>query len=143
MIRPTSLGQGFSFPFRINNTEIAPAFSRDEALVKESIDSILNTRIYERPFRVRRGVPYGTSFRALLFENAEVAGDIIKFEAKRALLAWEPRINLQGVTVKRTKDPQGVFGLLIQVSYRYRSTNRPDNFIKFVPASEAESSVTP
>lgn len=132
-LKPSFLGRGFAFPLRLDATQSRPAFSEDEERVKESIHAFISTDIGERPFRVRNGVPYGTRFRSLLFTNSvEAAADIAKFDIKRGLATWEPRIIVLDVTV----DTKFVFpgtrmrGLLVNVPYRYRATNRLDNFVR-------------
>jgi phage baseplate assembly protein W len=126
------LGRGFSFPFRLDATLTKPSFSEDEELVRESIDAIINTSVGERPFRVRDGVPYGTRFQELLFNNVKAASDIAKYDVFRALTAWEPRIIVLAVTT----DTDFVFpdtnlkGMLLDVSFRFRATNRIDNFVR-------------
>lgn len=132
MTTPTFLGRGFSFPLRLNTSGTAPAFSRDEQLVRESIQSILSTKIGERPHKVRDGVPYGTRLYGMLFENADVAGDLAIYDVHRALNTWEPRIVVLDVTatVSRVAQFENASGLIVNVTYRYRANNRVDNFVR-------------
>lgn len=126
------LGKGPSFPFRLDETGTRPSFSQDEDIVFESIESILNTNIGERPHRVKNGVPYGTTFRNLLFNNVEGAIDTAKFQAKRALSTWEPRISVIDVSVERYRDrASGLVGIVVNVLFAYRATNRVDNYVTF------------
>jgi phage baseplate assembly protein W len=131
-VKPSFLGRGFAFPFRLDDTQMKPAFTSDEERVKESISAIINTGVHERPFLVRNGVPYGTRFRGLLFSNAQAAADVAKYDAKVVLGAWEPRIAVLEVTA----DINYIFaegtirGMLLNILYRYRSTNRIDNYVR-------------
>lgn len=136
------LGKGFSFPFRLDPTGTRPSFSEDEDLVFESIESILNTSIGERPHRVKSGVPYGTTFRSLLFNNVEGAIDLARFQAKRALDTWEPRIVVIRVDAGKYRDPtSGLVGITVNVLFRYRATNRVDNYVTFYK-TKVEDEVT-
>lgn len=127
------LGKGFSFPFRLDETGTRPSFSEDEALVFESIENILNTNIGERPHRVKNGIPYGTTFRNLLFNNVDGAIDLARFQAKRALDTWEPRISVIRVDAARYRDPSSsLVGITVNVVFRYRAINRVDNYVTFL-----------
>lgn len=131
MTTPAFLGRGFSFPLRLNSSSSAPSFTRDEDLVKESIRSILLTRVGERPFRLKGGVPYGTRIFTMLFDSAiDAAVDIGRYDAVRALGAWEPRIIVMSVDGQRALDVNSrLIGVSLTVTYRYRATNRVDNVV--------------
>lgn len=127
---PAFLGRGFSFPLRLDATGTRPSFSENETLVKESIDAILNTRIGERPHRVRNGVPFGTRLQSVLFSPSTVVVDIAKFDVRRALTTWEPRIVVLNVAADTTQDPTTRAAIVVvNVTFRYRATNRVDNFV--------------
>ena len=129
-LRPTFLGSGFSYPFRLNATLTAPAFSRDEQLVKEDMTALVGTGVGERPFRVRNGVPYGTRVRALLFSNDEGLFDLVRHDVREALRVWEPRIIVLEVDVERFVDTiTRLVGAAVLIQFRYRATNRSDNFV--------------
>lgn len=129
---PQFLGKGLAFPLRIDATGTKPEFSANEDLVFESIEAILNTDIGERPHRVKNGVPYGTRFRTLLFSNVDAAIDLAMFDARRALETWEPRIIVLDVRIDKHRDANTqMFGIVIQILFRYRATNRVDNFVNF------------
>lgn len=130
-VKPPFLGRGPAFPFRLNASGTAPAFSSNEALVKEAMDALLSTRIGERPHLVRDGVPYGTSLEGVLFSNPAVAAELAIYEVRRALDTWEPRILV--LTVDAFTQHVPVFnanGLVVTIDFRYRATNRDDNFVR-------------
>jgi phage baseplate assembly protein W len=137
------LGKGPAFPFRLDATQTKPAFSSDEDLIFESIESILNTDIGERPHRVKNGVPYGTRFRSLLFSSVDAAVDVAKFDARNALDTWEPRIIVITVDVFRRRDPVSqLFGVLLHIVFRYRTDNRTDNYVTFYRTKPFEEELT-
>ena len=101
-----------------------------ESLVNQSISEILLTAIGERPFEVKNGVPFGSRIPLYLFSSAEDVRDNVDFEVKRALSTWEPRIVVNHVTVtdirpSGERDPRYV---RVEVNFRYRLDNRPDNW---------------
>jgi uncharacterized protein len=139
MLSPSFLGRGFAYPLRLDATGTRPAFTQDEERVYESIRSILNTNVGERPHRVKNGIPYGTRFRSLLFTNVASAIEVAIFDAKNALTVWEPRIILLDVSAERAVDPLSKLkGIRIYIGWTYRATNRPDNHVDFYKSSQRE-----
>ena len=129
-IKPSFLGRGAAFPLRLDANGIRPEFVEDEELVKDSIQAIILTDIGERPFRVKRGVLYGTRVSRLLFESSESVLDQALFDIRSALATWEPRITLLDVTVERAYDSLSKsHGARINVLFSYRATNRTDNLV--------------
>jgi phage baseplate assembly protein W len=130
MVNSSSIfGRGLSYPFKIDSTSNRPAIASEETLVKMSIAQILKTRTWERPFLVRNGVPFGTQITDALFEDGDAAEDIVKYESKRALDTWEPRIVVLGVTTTQTANSSGGVTIEAKIRFKYRSTNREDNFV--------------
>lgn len=129
LISPSFFGKGPSFPLRLDSTSSKIRVSEDEELVRESIDNIINTDPLERPFLRRDGVPFGTNCRRVLFDSAEVALSIIRFEIKRGLDVWEPRIIVDSVDGEEVPHANGGSAILVDISFRYRTTNRNDNFV--------------
>ena len=119
-------GNGISFPFKFENGRIKTASGED--LVWMSVDQIINTDISERPFLLKDGVPYGTRVRRALFSPAGAFIDIFRYDVPRALQVWEPRIVLMDVTAMQSEtEPSKI---ITSVVFRYRSTNREDNYVK-------------
>ena len=87
----------------------------EEAAVKRSVRNIVETDLYERPFQ-----PYlGTPIRSLLFElYTPITSQVIKERVTTSLENFEPRIFLQSVEVKETRDEHA---LDITVTYSIRN----------------------
>ena len=126
---PSFYGKGLSFPMRLDTTEARPLIASNEDLIRASMDQIINTDIAERPFLSRNGIPFGTRCRRILFDSSEIAIDIIRFEVKRALDTWEPRIIVDSVQGDEVPQPGGGSLIIATTLFRYRATNRPDNFV--------------
>jgi len=103
--------------------------AREEDLVRQSMEMIALTDVSERPFVTRNGVPFGTRIRRALFSPPDVAGDIVRFELKRAFDLWEPRVIVEFVTAEQTRDATGSVAIVSNTFYRFRSTNRSDNYV--------------
>ena len=125
---PSFLGVGLSYPMRLDATLARLQGASGELLVKQSIDQIINTDIDERPFLVKNGVPFGTRTRRTLFDSVSAARDVIQYDVKRALDTWEPRIVTDLVDAQEVNQ-NNMHGLIVTISYRYRSTNRADNYV--------------
>src|SRR5216684_696619 len=118
------LGVGWSFPVSLDPVtgDIAlAAYARD---VKEAIRIILHTAPGERVMRPK----FGCGIHGMVFEEISTT-TIFALEAliREALLTYEPRIELLGVTVDPFEALSGI--LLITVNYRVRRTNQTDNLV--------------
>ena len=128
VIQPTKapqLGTGLAYPMQLDTTKGRPLVVSGQDLVYASIQQILFTDIGERPFVTRNGIPYGTRIRRALFSPAEVAADIIVYETKRALDAWEPRITVTDVQVDKIDNGAGGVILVSTIRATWRNTNSP------------------
>lgn len=123
---PSILGVGLAFPMQLDAAGARPLVVREEDIIRASMSNILNTDITERPWLSKSGIPFGTRIRRSLFEDVNVATDIIRYETKRALDAWEPRIVVLSVD---TSHDVGASRIICNVSFRYRATSRDDNFV--------------
>lgn len=126
---PSLYGKGVAFPLRLDATNTRPLLSSDEQLVKESMEQIIFTNIDERPLTVKNGVPFGTRCKSMLFESTAAAIDVIRYDVKRALDTWEPRIIVERVDAAEFGEPGKESGIVAVVHFRYRTTNRSDNFV--------------
>lgn len=126
---PAFLGTGLLFPMQLDASGARIAVSAGQLRIYQSIDTILNTNINERPYLLQNGVPFGTRIQEALFASVEVASQILSFEAARALALWEPRISVLNtdVTVMTLKD--GGAALALDIQYNIRATNTPDNYV--------------
>jgi Bacteriophage baseplate protein W len=111
MINSKLIGRGFAFPMRVNSTGGIAMVSDHEELV-ESMRLILGTAIGERPMRPL----FGCKMHDRLFDsiNQEVFG-LIAQDVRDAIRIWDPRVDLEGVTVTRHPDIESA--VLIQINY--------------------------
>lgn len=118
----TFLGEGLNFPVRLDaNGRITTA--KDEESVRQSILTILGTAKGERVMRP----DFGCGIHDLVFSvnNAGTIGRVAG-EVRRALLQWEPRIDILDVQVNTGSRSEE---LLIRIDYRVRSTNNAFNLV--------------
>ena len=120
---PSFLGRGWAFP-------LAPAgagdigMTEDEDDVRQAILLILETARGERAMRPE----FGCGLRRLVFEPMGAAlKTLVRKEVEDALISWEPRIDVQGVTVSEHRTVPGV--LLIDIRYSVRATNTFYNLV--------------
>jgi len=113
------LGVGWSFPVKPVNGALR--YVRYEEDIEQAIQIILLTSNGERAMMRE----FGTGMRDLLFEpNSDATRARIADLVRRALVAWEPRILLEGVQVTQGDEPNLV---LIHVDYVVQATNTSFN----------------
>ena len=120
---PSFLGRGWSFPVDRDRTgEIATAEDAED--VRQAILLILETARGERAMRP----DFGCGLRRLVFEPMSAAlKTLVRRDVEDALIAWEPRIDVQSVTVT---EQRGVLGaLVIDIRYAVRATNTFYNLV--------------
>jgi Bacteriophage baseplate protein W len=117
------IGTGLAFPLRVNSTGNVALVSRERE-IEESIALILGTAPGERPLRPE----FGCAIHDYVFAPADVAtaGEMAD-AVRRALLRWEPRIEVGDVIV--SPDPHNHSLLYVDVGYRIRYTNDPRNLV--------------
>ncbi len=117
------LGVGWRFPVDLDeNGHIAEA--RYEDAVRQALWMILSTSPGERMMRP----DFGCGIHDLVFapNSAGTAGQLIG-EVRRALVLWEPRIDL--LDVDAFPDASQPNLLLIQIQYQVRATNNRFNLV--------------
>jgi phage baseplate assembly protein W len=117
------LGVGWAFPVQLNeNKQIAVA--RYEESVRQAIWMILGTARGERVMRP----DFGCGIHDLVFavNSAGTTGRVAS-AVRQALIQWEPRIDVENVSV--SADLAAPSRLLIAIEYRVRATNNPFNLI--------------
>jgi Bacteriophage baseplate protein W len=117
------LGVGWAFP-----PGMTPAGRPDEASyeedVRQAILIVLGTSPGERLMRPS----FGAGLDRLLFEPAGPAtAAAAQARVRAALIAWEPRIEVEGVAVTPRAGPPAL--LDIDVTYRVRATNSRQNLV--------------
>lgn len=111
------LGQGWAFPLQVNpKGEIALA--RGERDIEQAIAIILSTAPGERVMRPE----FGCRAHELIFapRDAATSGLLAEY-VKEALGRWEPRIQVQDVTVDHYGEPDGA--LLVTINYTIKQTH--------------------
>lgn len=123
-INESFLGTGWSFPPSFDKTARFVRMSSDEKDIRESLLVLLSTRPGERIM-----VPgYGCSLESLLFESINLTlttqiTDLIR----TAILYYEPRIDLENVTLDQTHILDGRIDIIL--NYRIRTTNSRQNMV--------------
>lgn len=123
-INESFLGTGWSFPPSFDKTARFVRMSSDEKDIRESLLVLLSTRPGERIM-----VPgYGCSLESLLFESINLTlttqiTDLIR----TAILYYEPRIDLENVTLDETHILDGRIDIIL--NYRIRTTNSRQNMV--------------
>ncbi len=117
------LGVGWMYPVQLDEVgEVR--FARYEEDVREAIWIILSTAPGERVMRP----DFGCGIYEFVFSTntARILG-LIQSRVEDALLRWEPRIDVEGVTVESA--PDDPVKLLIRVDYRVHATDSRFNLV--------------
>lgn len=117
------LGAGWAFPVQFEpGGEIAEVAYEED--IRQAIRIILGTNPGERLMRP----DFGAGLNAFVFEpvNPTTMSQLAN-QVEFALIAWEPRIDVEAVTV--TRDPVELGLLLINITYRVRATNSVTNLV--------------
>jgi phage baseplate assembly protein W len=118
------LGTGWSFPPQFNASSHVVELTSDEADIHSSLQILLSTRQGERTM-----LPdYGCNLDEMVFEPMNTTfktyiGEMVK----TAIIHYEPRIDLNSVTVDDSRETEGVIVLIID--YSVRTTNSRFNFV--------------
>ena len=117
------IGRGWAFPLRTDATGGIALVSRERE-IEEAIRLILGTAPGERPMRPE----FGCRINEYVFASADGGtANAIAAEVKHALRRWEPRIDVQDVTV--TFDARESTTLYIDIRYAIRRTNDRRNLV--------------
>jgi uncharacterized protein len=117
------LGRGWTFPVEPDASG-ALGYMADEQKIQQAILVILGTAQGERVMRPE----FGSRLRDLVFApltsstKTLVAGAITD-----ALVKWEPRVDVLGVTADEQASDDGT--LLVNIEYRVRATNSVFNLV--------------
>ena len=130
------IGRGWAFPLRTDSTGGIAMVSRERE-VEEAIRLILGTTPGERPMRPE----FGCRIDDFIFGLADgTTANEITVEVKRALLRWEPRIDVEDVVVSFDALDQSL--LYIDVRYSLRQSNDRRNLVfpfYLIPGEAAEA----
>lgn len=120
---PEFLGRGIKFPIRVNGRG-GISWSEGETSIAEAVWIILAT-----PRRSRVMEPeFGCGAYDYVFApNTETTRAMIQNEVTRALVGFEPRIDVLAVRTSAQLDQPNL--LLIEVDYRIRANNAAHNIV--------------
>lgn len=117
------IGAGIAFPMRLDAAG-SLALVAGEREIEEAIHLILGTAFGERPMRPE----FGCGIHDYIFAEADGAtAGLVAFEVRVALDRWEPRVDVDEVTV--TIDPVESNCLWIDIVYSIRGTNDARNLV--------------
>jgi phage baseplate assembly protein W len=118
------MGKGFKFPPKLDSKTGKLQTVQYEDDIKEAILIILSTSRGERAMRP----DFGCGIHDYVFESANTAMlSLMEASVKEALVQWEPRIDLKGVSAQ--KDSADPSKIMIEIEYAVRATNNPYNLV--------------
>jgi phage baseplate assembly protein W len=117
------LGVGWAFPPQIDaDGTVADAVFEED--IQQAIRIIIFTNRGERVMRP----DFGAGLNEFIFANVSSSTmTLVETRVREALITWEPRIDVQAVTV--TSDQSERNKLLIDLTYRVRATNTLHNLV--------------
>jgi uncharacterized protein len=129
------IGSGLSFPLHTDQRG-GLALAHGVQDIEQAIGLILGTALGERPMRPE----FGCEVHDYVFDtiDAEMIGKV-DTAVRRALVRWEPRIEVIGLEFDLDEVDQGK--LVITISYEVLSTSRLYNLVYpfyVIPAEETE-----
>ena len=131
------LGTGWQFPIRVNGRG-GLSYSSGERDIAEAIWSILATDPGERIMRPEFGCPIQ---RSVFAPNDAAARSAIADSVQRALIRYEPRIDVVDVRVET--HPETPSTLLIHVDYSIRANNAFHNVVYPFYIAEGRETAAP
>ena len=118
------LGRGWNFPPEFNKDTRSVKMVAGEEDIKQSLWILMGTRLLERVMRP----DYGCGLNAMVFDTIdENTLTLLRDTIERAVLFFEPRIDLEQVDVDQQQAQKGL--LLITLDYRIRETNNRSNMV--------------
>jgi len=96
----------------------------EEADIASSLEVLLSTSQGERVMQPQ----YGCNLEELVFESLDTRmKTLMADKVESAILYHEPRIELEDVSLDESRELEGV--VLIEITYRVKSTNSRFNFV--------------
>ena len=120
------LGTGWGFPpeFNLAANNISLRMVGGEEDIDESLRILMATIPMERVMQP----DYGCGLKTLVFESInESTNTLIKDAIQRAVLFFEPRIDLESVEIDEAQAHEGI--LHIKLNYIVRTTNSRSNLV--------------
>lgn len=117
------LGNGWNFPPKLEGKGVPTQMVANEENIQQSLWTLLSTSPGERVHRYE----YGCPLRKYTFEVMDIATQtMLRDEIERAIILFEPRVELNAVTFEVIQD-EGVLRILLD--YTIRQTNRRTNMV--------------
>jgi phage baseplate assembly protein W len=118
------LGTGWAFPPEFNRTSRKVKMVDEDDDIRESLYILISTTPGERTLQPA----YGCELRSIVFEVfTESTITEIKDIIERAILFFEPRIDLNFIEIETDEIVQGILKIL--VDYTVRATNSRSNMV--------------
>jgi phage baseplate assembly protein W len=119
------IGQGWSFPVSVTaDGEIQMASYEED--VRQAVSIILSTSYGERVMRP----DFGAGLRSVVFEPVTTTTlSLMQHHVERALVEWEPRIDVLDVQAAPDASTPTVGRVVITIQYRVRATNSFYNLV--------------
>jgi phage baseplate assembly protein W len=117
------VGAGWAFPLGVNQRG-GIALARREQELEQAMRLILSTYPGERPMRPE----FGCRLRDYVFRptNMQTIAELMN-EVQKALLRWEPRVDIEAVNVFPSPEDNNL--LYIDIQYRAKDANDPRNLV--------------
>ncbi len=122
-MREEFVGSGWAFPLRVSASG-GFALVRRERELEEAMRLILSTYPGERPMRP----DFGSRLRDYVFRGiSDETMAELALEVRNALLRWEPRVEVEGVSVTPDLDDRAL--VYIDICYRPKDVNDHRNLV--------------
>jgi phage baseplate assembly protein W len=124
MNEQTFIGDGWAFPPEFNKTTNESKVVTNDEDIKESLYILLSTTPGERVMNPA----FGCGIKKIVFDSIKVSTiTMLKDMIAKAILFFEPRVNLNSIDVNTEKAIEGT--LLINIYYTIRTTNTRSNMV--------------
>jgi uncharacterized protein len=118
------LGRGWSFPPTFLRSNGGVEMLEQEADIASSLEILLTTALGERVM----SPDFGCNLDELVFENLDTTmKTLVADRIETAILYYEPRIDIEKIKLNTDLELEGI--VLIEVTYRVRTTNTRYNFV--------------
>ena len=118
------IGKGWAFPPEFDKHSEENKMSHEEEDIRESLNILLSTNPGERVMHPA----FGCGIKSLVFDSIKVSTiTILKDMIKKAILFFEPRIDLETIDVNTNQINEGL--LMINIYYIIRTTNSRSNMV--------------
>ncbi|GAB7195990.1 GPW/gp25 family protein [Dickeya oryzae] len=132
------LGTGWGFPPQFDTATHSIGMVSGDEDIRQSLALLLSTRPGERIMAPR----YGCDIQGMVFEDLTLSTlTDMKTRIEQAILFFEPRIQLQAITIDSSHAPDGT--LLINLDYTLIATNTRSNMVYPFYLREGTLTATP